>query len=133
MKKLFRNTFALVALGAAASLPVSAQAETVQYSCSFTQASYTAPFQNNGNSRSCPEGRCSYLVAISGNAGTVNGVSGFTVEQSDQTITLSRTAKDPIMGGLDTTVLTINRSDMSFENVKTTTPSVVLKTQGTCQ
>lgn len=133
MKKRFHTTLALLGLGAVAMLSSTAQAENISYSCSYTQASYTAPFQNNGNSRTCPEGRCSYVISISGGSATVNGVSGFVVDQSDSLLTLSRTAKDPIMGGMDSTVLTINKTDMSFENVKTTTPSVVLKTQGTCQ
>lgn len=133
MKKGFRSTLALLGLSVVAFTSTATQAETVNYSCDYTQASYTAPFEKTANTRNCPEGRCSYIVSISGGSGTVNGVSGFSVEQSDAMIKLSRTAKDPIMGGMDTTVLTINKSDMSFENIKTTTPSVVLRTQGTCK
>lgn len=133
MKTGFRNTLALLGLTAVATLSTAVQAEAMNYSCYYTQASYTAPFEKSASTRNCPEGRCSYMVTISGASGTVNGVTGFAVEQSETMVKLSRTAKDPIMGGMDTTVLTINKSDMSFENVKTTTPSVVLSTQGTCK
>lgn len=133
MNKKFRSTLALFGFSALAGLAGFAQAEKSNYTCGYTQASYTAPFEKEISTRNCPEGRCSYTVTISGSSAAINGVSGFSVEQSDSMVKLSRTAKDPIMGGMDTTVLTINKSDMSFENVKTTTPSVVLKTKGTCQ
>lgn len=133
MNKKFRSTLALIGFSTLAGLPNIALAETTSYTCSYTQASYTAPFEKEISTRNCPEGRCSYTVTITGSSAMINGVPGFTVEQSETMVKLSRTAKDPIMGGMDTTVLTINKSDMSFENVKTTTPSVVLRTQGTCQ
>ncbi|MGH1462644.1 MAG: hypothetical protein ACRBB6_11455 [Neptuniibacter sp.] len=133
MKKDFRSTLAFLGLAAIAGLSSAVQAENVNYNCAYTQANYTAPFEKNAKTRNCPEGKCNYLITISGSSAVVNGVSGFSVEQSDLMIKLSRTAKDPIMGGMDTTVLTINKSDMSFENVKTTTPSVVLRTQGICK
>ena len=129
----FRSTLALFGFSALAGFSNIALAETSNYTCSYTQASYTAPFEKEISTRNCPEGRCSYTVTISGASATINGVSGYSVEQSDSMVKLSRTAKDPIMGGMDTSVLTINKGDMSFENVKTTTPSVVLRTQGTCQ
>ena len=133
MNKKFRSTLALIGFSALAGLPNIVLAETTSYTCGYTQASYTAPFEKEVSTRNCPEGHCSYTVTITGSSATINGVSGFAVEQSDTMVKLSRTAKDPIMGGMDTSVLTINKSDMSFENVKTTTPSVVLRTQGTCQ
>lgn len=112
--------------------PLSAQAESQSYTCSYTHAVYTAPFMKNPSTRNCPEGRCSYTVMINDSKASINGVSGFTVEQNDQQIILKRSAKDPVMGGIDTTKLSINKSDMSFESVKTTTPSVVLTTKGSC-
>ncbi|MGB0203904.1 MAG: hypothetical protein ACPF9K_02515 [Neptuniibacter sp.] len=133
MNKKFRSTMALIGFSVLTVSSGLVQAEKANYTCSYTKASYTAPFEKEVSIRNCPEGRCSYTVTISGSSAIINGVSGFSVEQSDSMVKLSRTAKDPIMGGMDTTVLTINKSDMSFENVKTTTPSVVLKTQGTCQ
>ncbi len=136
LRSAFNGVFnkVLTGLGVSSVLLFSANgfAEGMNYSCSYTQASYTAPFMKQPNIRNCPEGRCSYQVQINGSMGTVNGVSGFGVDQSNSTIKLSRTAKDPVMGGMDTTVLTINKSDMTFTNVKTTTPSVTLTTQGTC-
>ncbi|MFY0677541.1 MAG: hypothetical protein JXR18_09680 [Neptuniibacter sp.] len=133
MMKKFRSTMALIGLATAVCMSPVANAESTSYSCTYTKASYTAPFEKEVNFRNCPEGRCNYVVSISGASATVNGVSGFSVEQSTTIIKLSRTAKDPIMGGMDTTVLTINKGDMTFESVKTTTPSVVLRTQGSCQ
>lgn len=109
-----------------------ALAEQTQYSCSYTDASYTAPFMQGAKTRACPQGRCNYDIVINKNMALVNGVSGYAVEQSEQSIKLSRTAKDPVMGGMDSTVLTINKQDLSFQSVKTTTPSVVLTTQGSC-
>lgn len=116
----------------AAVLPSMAHAETIQYQCSYTHAVYTAPFMKSPGTRNCPEGRCSYDVLIDGASAKVNNVSGFGVEQTDSSIVLTRTAKDPVMGGMDRTKLTILKSDMSFESVKTTTPSVVLTTKGQC-
>ncbi|WP_415905740.1 hypothetical protein ACMXYW_07275 [Neptuniibacter sp. QD48_55] len=123
---------ASIALTAGIATPLTAVAEDKQYTCSYTHASYTAPFMKAPKTRNCPQGRCSYSVVIKNDSAVVNGVAGFSVEQSDEQIKLSRTAKDPVMGGMDTTNLTINKSDMSFQSVKTTTPSVVLTTQGSC-
>ncbi|MFW1678530.1 hypothetical protein ACFVYJ_12225 [Pontibacter sp. JAM-7] len=123
----------LLALSLGLTLPLSVTAEMLNYSCSYTEASYTAPFHTAPSIRQCPEGKCTYQVMIDGMSGSVNGVSGFSVSTTDQDLTLKRTAKDPVMGGMDTTVLTINKSDMTFESRKTTTPSVTLTTQGQCQ
>lgn len=123
----------LLALAFGLTLPLTAAAEMLNYTCSYTEASYTAPFQSAASIRKCPEGKCTYAISIDGGVGSVNGVSGFSVDSNEQSITLQRTAKDPVMGGLDTTVITISKSDMSFESRKTTTPSVTLTTRGQCQ
>ncbi|WP_415887907.1 hypothetical protein ACMXYO_07660 [Neptuniibacter sp. QD37_6] len=121
-----------VVFTASIATPLTAVAEDKQYTCSYTHASYTAPFMKAPKTRNCPEGRCIYSVVIKNGSAVVNGVSGFTVKQSDEQIKLTRTAKDPVMGGMDKTSMTINKSDMSFQSVKTTTPSIVLTTQGSC-
>lgn len=113
-------------------IPVTAKADSRSYTCTYTHASYTAPFMKQPSIRNCPEGRCSYQINFTNSVGSINGVSGFDVSDTETFIRFSRTAKDPVMGGMDTTVLTIQKSDMSFENVKTTTPNVTLKTQGHC-
>ncbi|GEM_PF-7040736 len=123
----------LLALAFGLTLPLTAMADMLSYTCSYTEASYTAPFQSSTSIRKCPEGKCTYAIRIDGSYGSVNGVSGFSVSNSEQGITLQRTAKDPVMGGMDTTVITITKSDMSFESRKTTTPSVTLTTRGQCQ
>jgi hypothetical protein len=132
MNKKFNLLTAALGLAVATALPSIAQAESAQYQCSYTHAVYTAPFMKKPGTRNCPEGRCSYSVQINGDSAKVNGVIGFNVEQTDTSILLTRTAKDPVMGGMDTTKITILKSDMSFEAVKTTTPSVVLTTKGSC-
>lgn len=132
MNRTFNLIIANAALSASLFLPTMAQAEDTHYQCTYTHAVYTAPFMKTPGTRNCPEGRCSYSIQINGESAKVNGVSGFSVEQTDTSTLLSRTAKDPVMGGMDTTKITILKSDMSFEAVKTTTPSVVLTTKGTC-
>lgn len=132
MKKTIHLTVASLGLLSASLLSPLTQAETINYHCTYTHASYTAPFMKTPGTRNCPEGRCSYNVAINGTQGSINGVSGFDVFQSESQIVLGRTARDPIMGGMDTATLTIQKSDMSFVGVKETTPSVVLTTKGSC-
>ena len=132
MDRTFNLIIASAALSASLFLPSMAKAEDTHYQCTYTHAVYTAPFMKKPGTRNCPEGRCSYSVQINGNSARVNDVSGFNVEQTDASILLTRTAKDPVMGGMDTTKITILKSDMSFEAVKTTTPSVVLTTKGNC-
>lgn len=132
MNKKLNLITASLGLVVATVLPSMAQAENIQYQCSYTHAVYTAPFMKQPGTRNCPEGRCNYAVLINGDSAKVNDVSGFSVEQTDTSILLMRTAKDPVMGGMDTTKITILKSDMSFEAVKTTTPSVVLTTKGSC-
>lgn len=111
----------------------TASATEASYLCSFTEASYTAPFMKKPSTRACPEGRCSYQVDIRGDRASLNDVSGFAVTQEGTQLTLTRTAKDPVMGGMDTTTFKLNTETMQFENVKTTTPSVVLTTSGSCK
>ncbi|MDO6513398.1 MULTISPECIES: hypothetical protein [unclassified Neptuniibacter] len=113
-------------------LATAVQAEATHYQCTYTHAVFTAPFMKTPGTRDCPEEHCKYAITIDGSSGTINGVSGFNVEQDSNMVKLSRTAKDPIMGGMDTTTLTINKTDMTFEAVKTTTPSVTLTTKGRC-
>lgn len=132
MNKRFRQSLLGISLTGLIAIPGFAIAESMQYQCTYTQASYTAPFMKSPSIRNCPEGKCSYHVAVSGSVASINKVAGFTVEQSDTMLKLSRTAKDPVMGGMDTTVFTLNKGDLSFESVKTTTPSVVLTTTGQC-
>lgn len=124
--------FALFALGVALTMPLSAQAESKNYQCTYTQATYTAPFMKEPSTRNCPESKCNYMITVSGNSATVNGVSGFSVLDSDTQLILERTAKDPIMGGMDTTRFEIDKSAMQFKATKTTTPSVTLTTMGSC-
>lgn len=111
---------------------ISAQAETMEYQCGYTKSSYTAPFSGNKAGRQCPEGRCGYAVIINGQSARINNVAGYTVEQTEKVITLKRTVKDPVMGGMDSTVFTIDKENKQFKSVKTTTPSVTLVTQGQC-
>ncbi|WP_286238313.1 hypothetical protein [Neptuniibacter halophilus] len=132
MKTIRHLSLSGLALSTALLLPALAQAEDQHYTCSYTEASYTAPFMKNPAVRKCPESHCSYQVMISNGQASINGVVGFMLEQSETMLKLSRTARDPIMGGMDSTVLTINKTDMSFESIKTTTPDVTLTTRGRC-
>lgn len=132
MNKRYQNTVMSLVLVGLAVVPGITKADNLQLQCSYTEASYTAPFMKSPSIRNCPENRCNYLISIMGAKGTVNGVSGFSVNMSDQMIKLSRSAKDPVMGGIDTTDIIISKGDMRFEGIKTTTPSVVLKTRGQC-
>ncbi len=132
MNRTLKLIIASAGLSVFSLLPMAAHADDSRYQCTYTHAIFTAPFMKTPGTRNCPESHCKYEILISGASGSINGVSGFNVEQSDSTVTLSRTTKDPIMGGMDTTTLTINKTDMSFEAVKTTTPSVVLTTRGNC-
>jgi len=129
--KLFL-TIINVSLGLSLFSSLPAHAESQRYTCSYTHATYTAPFMKTPGTRNCPEGRCSYEIVITDSHASINNVSGYSVQQNDSVITLQRTAKDPVMGGMDTTTFKLQKSDMSFESVKTTTPSVVLTTKGQC-
>ncbi len=132
MNKRFRKSVMSLVLTGLVIIPGISMAETQQFQCSYTQASYTAPFMKSPGIRKCPENRCIYMISVMGAKASVNGVSGFAVTNTDTVIKLSRTAKDPVMGGMDTTMITINKGDMSFKAAKTTTPSVVLTTTGQC-
>ena len=129
MPKLAKSML-LGAITLALSIPT--QAEQRSYTCHYTEASYTAPFTSSPSIRQCPEGECAYHVQIGNNSAAINGISGFSVVASDNIITLRRSVKDPVMGGLDTTEFVLDTSNLEFMNTKTTTPAVTLTTQGSC-
>lgn len=127
-----KRGFTTLGLGLVLAMPLTAQAEQTNYHCTYTQATYSAPFMKEAKTRNCPEGKCSYQVTVSGSNGVINGVMGFSVTDSESQLILDRTAKDPIMGGMDNTRFVLDKTNMTFEIKKTTTPSVVLTTSGSC-
>lgn len=130
---LFKGIASATCVAATLSIAIPAQAEQRSYTCHYTEASYTAPFSKTPSIRQCPEGECAYQVHIDNDSATINGISGFSVTKNNDSITLQRSAKDPVMGGLDTTEFVLNTVDLHFISTKTTTPAVILTTAGSCQ
>ncbi len=113
----------------------SAQAQSYQWSCSYTQVLYNAPFMAEEQSRECPEGRCNYAISYDQQSaqGQVNGVTGYQLETKGERITLFRSQANTIVGGRDSARFIIDTQSGDFVSIKTTSPEVTLTARGRCQ
>ncbi|WP_421869793.1 hypothetical protein [Motiliproteus sp.] len=116
-------------------LPSLAQAEPMNLRCSYTEASYSAAYMKQPESRKCPQTRCYYDLRFDTEQtqATVNQAEGYQFSQSDEQYKLYREMENPIVEGIDKSAFLINKSDLSYRSRKSTPPDVVIETSGQCE
>ncbi|WP_143820938.1 hypothetical protein [Motiliproteus sp. MSK22-1] len=109
-------------------------AETVKLRCVYTESSYDASFMSQSESRSCPESLCYYDIRfdMEGGTGFINGSGGHAVNITNDSYVLTRSVKNGIVKGIDTSFITIERESLKFKIKKTTPPSVSVTATGSC-
>ncbi|MCW9053659.1 MAG: hypothetical protein OQJ91_15310 [Motiliproteus sp.] len=126
----------LCVLGCAVTMMLAGPlaAETQMWRCVYQEATYDAAFMRTPETRQCPQDMCSYDIRFDSEGGlaTINGTVGYSVDRSPTQLVFRRTSENPVMGGTDTAVFTVNTEKMNFVGKKTTMPSVSVTTRGVC-
>lgn len=127
--KIFLSVFGLVVAVTSSTL----MAEEVELNCSYTEVTYDAPFMTGPSTRQCPEQRCSYDISWNTDTGTalVNGLN-YQMSADPERVLLSRTVKNPIMGGVDKSTFSIMLESLKFRGIRHSAPDVKLSLNGHC-
>ncbi|WP_207062566.1 hypothetical protein [Motiliproteus sp. SC1-56] len=120
--------------GVAALMSLQVMAEPTSYRCTYQESTYEAAFMEAPATRQCPNSHCYYDLVIDEAAASasVNGTTGYQLQVEGNTLTLSRSAVNPIMGGTDTATFTLERDSGRFVGKKTTSPEVTVTSFGSC-
>ncbi|OMH39777.1 hypothetical protein BGP75_01610 [Motiliproteus sp. MSK22-1] len=69
---------------------------------------------------------------MEGGTGFINGSGGHAVNITNDSYVLTRSVKNGIVKGIDTSFITIERESLKFKIKKTTPPSVSVTATGSC-